>query len=64
MKIYRVLSEKFKSIDEFIDSNKCDMQGLRTCGNYKAPTAFYFEITWHSDGSIGLNSWMHSIDAD
>ena len=38
---------------------QCDMQGIRTYGNYKAPTAFYFEITPHSDGSYKLTTGMH-----
>ncbi len=38
---------------------QCDMQGVRTYGNYKAPTAFYFEILPHSDGSYELTTGMH-----
>jgi inner membrane protein len=38
---------------------QCDMQGVKTYGNYKAPTAFYFEITSHSDGSYELSTGMH-----
>lgn len=38
---------------------QCDMQGIRTFGDYKAPTAFYFEITPHSDGSYNLSTGMH-----
>lgn len=40
---------------------QCDMQGVRTYGIYKAPTAFYFEITPHSNGSYELSSGMHKI---
>jgi len=40
---------------------QCDMQGVRTYGNYKAPTAFYFEITPHPDGSYELTTGMHQI---
>lgn len=39
---------------------QCDMQGVRQYGNYKAPTAFYFEVTPHPDGSYDLNSGMHN----
>jgi len=38
---------------------QCDMQGVRTYGKYKAPTAFFFEITPHSDGSYELTTGMH-----
>lgn len=38
---------------------QCDMQGVREFGGYKAPTAFYFEITLHEDGSYELSSGMH-----
>lgn len=38
---------------------QCDMQGVRTYGNYKAPTAFYYEITPQSDGSFKLSTGMH-----
>ena len=38
---------------------QCDMQGVRAYGNYKAPTAFYFEVTPHSDGSYELTTGMH-----
>ena len=36
---------------------QCDMQGVRTFGSYKAPTAFYYEITSKGDGydlSVGM----------
>lgn len=38
-------------------------QGLlgRKYGIYKAPTAIYFEITPHSDGSYELKIGMHKI---
>jgi inner membrane protein len=39
---------------------QCDMQGVRIYGNYKAPTAFYFEIKPNSDGTFKLNTGMHS----
>lgn len=38
---------------------QCDMQGIRTFGDYKAPTAFYFEIKKQPDGSYDLQSGMH-----
>jgi len=38
---------------------QCDMQGIRTFGDYKAPTAFYYEITPHQDGSYDLAAGMH-----
>ena len=38
---------------------QCDMQGVQQFENYKAPTAFYFEITLHKDGSYTLTSRMH-----
>ena len=38
---------------------QCDMQGVRSFGDYKAPTAFYFEITPHPNGSYNLDSGMH-----
>lgn len=38
---------------------QCDMQGIRTYGNYKAPTAFYFEITKNQEGGYELSSGMH-----
>jgi hypothetical protein len=36
------------------------MHGIRTFGVYEAPTAFYFEITPHLDGSYILTSGMHT----
>ena len=38
---------------------QCDMQGVREFGGYKAPTAFYYEITPKPDGSYDLTSGMH-----
>ncbi|MCP4052729.1 MAG: metal-dependent hydrolase [Mesoflavibacter sp.] len=38
---------------------QCDMQGIRKYGNYKVPTAFYFEMTPLSDGSYELTTGMH-----
>ncbi len=38
---------------------QCDMQGTRTYGTYKAPTAFYYEITPHENGTYDLTSGMH-----
>lgn len=41
---------------------QCDMQGVRSYGNYTAPTAFFYEITLNPDGSYILNSAMHKDD--
>ena len=41
---------------------QCDMQGIRTFGDYKAPTAFYFEITPIQNGKYELNTGMHKKD--
>ena len=38
---------------------QCDMQGIRDVGDYKAPTAFYYEITPLGDGNYVLKSRMH-----
>ena len=38
---------------------QCDMQGVRTFGSYKAPTAFYYEIHHKPDGTYILDSGMH-----
>ena len=38
---------------------QCDMQGIRYFGDYKAPTAFYYEITLKPDGTYDLASGMH-----
>lgn len=39
---------------------QCDMQGVREFGGYKAPTAFYFEITPKENGNYDLTSGMHN----
>lgn len=41
---------------------QCDMQGVRTFGNYKAPTAFYYQITSNPDESYDLDTGMHPAD--
>jgi inner membrane protein len=39
---------------------QCDMQGVRTYGDYKAPTAFYFSLTPNeADSKYELSSGMH-----
>jgi inner membrane protein len=38
---------------------QCDMQGIRTFGTYKAPTAFYFEIDPGLNGEYELTTGMH-----
>ena len=38
---------------------QCDMQGIQENGEYRAPTAFYFEITPKEDGEYDLSSGMH-----
>ncbi|HAV25659.1 MAG TPA: metal-dependent hydrolase [Bacteroidetes bacterium] len=38
---------------------QCDMQGVRTYGNYRVPTAFYFEVIPLDDGSYNLTTGMH-----
>lgn len=38
---------------------QCDMQGVRSFGDYKAPTAFYYEVTPTEDSYI-LTSGMHT----
>ena len=57
-------SQNYYTVAEFnghvrLYNLQCDMQGIRTYGEYKAPTAFYFEITTHSDGSYNLTTGMH-----
>lgn len=42
---------------------QCDMQGVRQFGQYKAPTAFYYEITPKEKGAYDLKSGMHPSDA-
>ena len=39
---------------------QCDMQGVRTYGDYRAPTAFYFEIEPSADGTYTLSTGMHA----
>lgn len=41
---------------------QCDMQGIRTFGEYKAPTAFYYEITPKSNGKYQLAVGMQKSD--
>jgi inner membrane protein len=38
---------------------QCDMQGVRQTKDYKAPTAFYFEITSQKNGHFNLTTGMH-----
>ena len=38
---------------------QCDMQGVREYGNYRAPTAFYYEITPLENRKYYLTSGMH-----
>lgn len=38
---------------------QCDMQGVRKFGDYRAPTAFYYEITKKGNGQYDLTSGMH-----
>jgi len=38
---------------------QCDMQGVRQFRDYKAPTAFYFEIEHKENGGYDLSSGMH-----
>lgn len=38
---------------------QCDMQGVRQYGDYKAPTAFYYEITPQEGQAYELTSGMH-----
>ena len=39
---------------------QCDMQGIRNYGDYKAPTAFYYEISPLDSMNYILESGMHS----
>lgn len=43
---------------------QCDMQGVREFGGYKAPTAFYYEITPKENGEYDLISGMHMETID
>lgn len=38
---------------------QCDMQGVRHFGDYRAPTAFYFQIVPEMDGGFELSTGMH-----
>jgi len=38
---------------------QCDMQGVRTFGEYKAPTAFYFEVETLPNDQFELTTGMH-----
>lgn len=38
---------------------QCDMQGVRSFGGYRAPTAFYFEVVPKNNGDYELSSGMH-----
>lgn len=38
---------------------QCDMQGIRNYGDYKAPTAFYYELSRNKDNTIKLTTGMH-----
>jgi len=41
---------------------QCDMQGVRTFGEYKAPTAFYYEIKPKENGQYDLAVGMQMAD--
>jgi len=43
---------------------QCDMQGVREFGDYRAPTAFYYEITPKENGDYDLTSGMHMETID
>jgi inner membrane protein len=43
---------------------QCDMQGIRKYGDYKAPTAFYFEITPLGNNQYELSTGMHKEEKD
>lgn len=55
---YYTVAEKDGKIR--IYNMQCDMQGVREFGGYKAPTAFYYEITPKENGDYDLTSGMHS----
>lgn len=42
---------------------QCDMQGVRYFDDYKAPTAFYFEITPQMGGGYELSTGMHTEES-
>jgi inner membrane protein len=41
---------------------QCDMQGIRHYGDYKAPTAFYFQIDPHAEIGDQLSTGMHTAE--
>lgn len=41
---------------------QCDMQGIQYFGDYRAPTAYYFEIETYDDGSFDLSTGMHASE--
>ncbi len=43
---------------------QCDMQGVRHYGDYKAPTAFYYEVTPKENGGYDLTSGMQPNEAN
>ncbi len=56
---YYTVAEKDGKIR--IYNMQCDMQGIREFGDYKAPTAFYFEITPLENNNYELSSGMHPL---
>lgn len=54
---YYTVAEKDGKIRVY--NMQCDMQGVRQYGDYKAPTAFYFEIEPHEDSTYKLHTGMH-----
>lgn len=57
-------AQEFYTVAEYEDkirvyNMQCDMQGTRTFGDYKAPTAFYYEIEVKENGGYELSSGMH-----
>ena len=59
---YYTVAEKDGKIR--IYNMQCDMQGVRKFGDYKAPTAFYYEITPKENGDYDLTSGMHMKTID
>ena len=59
---YYTVAEKDGKIR--IYNMQCDMQGVREFGGYKAPTAFYYEITPQENGEYDLTSGMHMETID
>ncbi len=55
---YYVVAEKNDKIRVY--NMQCDMQGTRTYGDYRAPTAFYYEITKDSKGESAISTGMHA----